>query len=168
MEVKLEEERLAKEAEHAAEQARIEAEEAAQAEAKAAEIAAMEAKIAAEHAAKEAAAEAEEASRAAALVPPPSPKIVEEQREAPVVEKPQKMASLAEAAVAVPGQSADAMFSYDDIAGVGRVVQGVDPSNREMYLRDDEFTKLFGMDKSAFSALPQWKRVAAKKKHKLF
>jgi hypothetical protein len=45
---------------------------------------------------------------------------------------------------------------------------GVDPANKETYLSDAEFQTLFGMDKAAFSALPKWKRQAAKKKNGLF
>ena len=45
---------------------------------------------------------------------------------------------------------------------------GVDPSKREAYVKDSVFESLFGMDRAAFAALPKWKQVAAKKKHKLF
>ena len=45
---------------------------------------------------------------------------------------------------------------------------GIDNTKRETYLEDEVFQSLFGMDKETFSALPGWKRTAAKKKHKLF
>ena len=45
---------------------------------------------------------------------------------------------------------------------------GVSEATREMYLGIAEFEALFGMDKTAFAALPGWKKTAAKKKHGLF
>ena len=44
----------------------------------------------------------------------------------------------------------------------------VDPTKKEDYLSDDQFLAKFGMDKEAFKLLPQWKKVAAKKKIGLF
>ena len=44
----------------------------------------------------------------------------------------------------------------------------VDPSKKEQYLADEEFQKIFGMDKAAFSKLAKWKQQSQKKKNKLF
>jgi hypothetical protein len=46
--------------------------------------------------------------------------------------------------------------------------KGVPAEQRETYLADAAFQDLFGMDKDAFEKLPQWKRTAAKKEHRLF
>mmetsp|Transcript_29113 Transcript_29113/g.56286 ORF Transcript_29113/g.56286 Transcript_29113/m.56286 type:complete len:378 (-) Transcript_29113:96-1229(-) len=45
---------------------------------------------------------------------------------------------------------------------------GVQPSAREFYLTDDEFERLFEMDRHDYIKLPKWKRIALKKKHNLF
>ena len=44
----------------------------------------------------------------------------------------------------------------------------VDPSCKELYLADLVFEELFGMNREAFEALQQWKRIALKKKVGLF
>ena len=46
--------------------------------------------------------------------------------------------------------------------------EGVDPTKKEMYLTDDEFKKVFEMDKPAFASLPAWKQNNLKKKAKLY
>jgi len=46
--------------------------------------------------------------------------------------------------------------------------EGIDGNKREIYLSNKEFAKLFGMDKEAFSQLPQWKQSSLKKDKKLF
>lgn len=58
------------------------------------------------------------------------------------------------------------VFSYADLAS--GIPEGVDPTKKEMYLSDAEFTEKFGMDKTAFAALPAWKAKTAKKKFNLF
>jgi len=45
---------------------------------------------------------------------------------------------------------------------------GVDTSQLENYLTDEDFQKLFGMDRASFAATPQWKRNSEKKKHNLY
>ncbi|KXS10777.1 hypothetical protein M427DRAFT_138875 [Gonapodya prolifera JEL478] len=45
---------------------------------------------------------------------------------------------------------------------------GLDPANLENYLIADEFKRLFGMEKSQFLALPQWKKTELKKKVDFF
>jgi hypothetical protein len=44
----------------------------------------------------------------------------------------------------------------------------VDPKNRERFLADDEFYKIFHMTKNEFANLPDFKRVRLKQQHKLF
>jgi len=44
----------------------------------------------------------------------------------------------------------------------------VDRDNRERYLADDVFMKLFQMDKPTFAALPAWKKKRLKQKVNLF
>jgi len=45
---------------------------------------------------------------------------------------------------------------------------GVQPSAREFHLTDDDFERLFEMDRHDYIKLPKWKRIALKKKHNLF
>lgn len=45
---------------------------------------------------------------------------------------------------------------------------GLDPKQKELYLSDASFEAVFGMNKEAWGKLAQWKKTAAKKKHKLF
>ncbi len=40
---------------------------------------------------------------------------------------------------------------------------GVDSTCKEKYLVDQDFSRLFGMTREAFNALPKWKRDNAKK-----
>jgi len=47
-------------------------------------------------------------------------------------------------------------------------VDEIDPSRKESYLSDAEFSSLFGMDKDSFYGQAQWKQNKAKKAHKLF
>lgn len=57
-------------------------------------------------------------------------------------------------------------YTIDELKGT--LPAGVDPTSKEMYLSDADFEKLFGCAKAAFSALPGWKKTAAKKKSGLF
>ncbi|EFO17951.2 hypothetical protein LOAG_10546 [Loa loa] len=45
---------------------------------------------------------------------------------------------------------------------------GVDLNRLEQYLNDDDFQSVFRMERTAFYALPQWKQIVLRKKHKLF
>ena len=38
----------------------------------------------------------------------------------------------------------------------------------QKYLTDEEFAKIFGMEKHEFDAKPRWKQIDLKKKYKLF
>ncbi|XP_076064195.1 advillin-like isoform X2 [Oratosquilla oratoria] len=49
-----------------------------------------------------------------------------------------------------------------------KLPEGVDPTQKEDYLSDAEFTKAFGCSKDEFTSLPKWKRVNLKKKAGLF
>ena len=39
----------------------------------------------------------------------------------------------------------------------------VDPDQKELYLHDAEFARVFNMERGAFEALPEWKRHQLKK-----
>ncbi|VDN82760.1 unnamed protein product [Brugia pahangi] len=45
---------------------------------------------------------------------------------------------------------------------------GIDLNRLEQYLNDDDFQSLFRMERIAFYALPHWKQIVLRKKHKLF
>jgi hypothetical protein len=45
---------------------------------------------------------------------------------------------------------------------------GIDVTQKQNYLSDEDFQSVFGMDKAAFNGLPKWKQQAAKKKNGLF
>ncbi|VDK71381.1 unnamed protein product [Litomosoides sigmodontis] len=45
---------------------------------------------------------------------------------------------------------------------------GIDLNRLEQYLSDDDFQSVFRMDRTAFHALPHWKQIVLRKKHKLF
>ena len=46
--------------------------------------------------------------------------------------------------------------------------KAMDGPNKEKYLSDDDFTKVFGMDRAAFSALSNWKQKKLKKNEGFF
>jgi hypothetical protein len=47
-------------------------------------------------------------------------------------------------------------------------VAGIDVTRREEYLDAATFQSVFGVDKTAFAAMPKWKRDAKKKEVGLF
>ncbi|KIZ07269.1 hypothetical protein MNEG_0682 [Monoraphidium neglectum] len=49
-----------------------------------------------------------------------------------------------------------------------RLEDGLDVSRKEEYLSNEEFTKIFGMEKDEFRAMPNWKRITVKKAKGLF
>eukprot|EP00735_Rhodelphis_limneticus_P007815 TRINITY_DN2046_c0_g1::TRINITY_DN2046_c0_g1_i1::g.21800::m.21800 TRINITY_DN2046_c0_g1::TRINITY_DN2046_c0_g1_i1::g.21800 ORF type:complete len:2204 (-),score=806.58,sp/P16157/ANK1_HUMAN/28.42/7e-14,sp/P16157/ANK1_HUMAN/28.93/5e-11,sp/P16157/ANK1_HUMAN/31.16/1e-10,sp/P16157/ANK1_HUMAN/29.83/1e-10,sp/P16157/ANK1_HUMAN/26.51/1e-08,Ank_2/PF12796.2/1.7e-09,Ank_2/PF12796.2/3.9e-15,Ank_2/PF12796.2/3.8e-11,PH/PF00169.24/8.1e-13,PH/PF00169.24/2.1e-14,Ank/PF00023.25/8.8e+03,Ank/PF00023.25/12,Ank/PF00023.25 len=55
---------------------------------------------------------------------------------------------------------------YEQLAS--KAVPGVDWSCQEAYLSDEEFQKLFGMNRTAFNNLSAWKRKTLKKEKNLF
>ena len=58
-------------------------------------------------------------------------------------------------------------FPLDQLKGM-QGADGIDPTNKEQYLEEEEFKKMFGIDLAAFLKLPVWKRQLEKKKHGLF
>ena len=44
----------------------------------------------------------------------------------------------------------------------------VDPENREAYLDNATFRRVFGTSRAQFAALPKWKRNSKKKEARLF
>ena len=45
-----------------------------------------------------------------------------------------------------------------------RVPIGLDPKRMQDYLLDNEFQEYFGMERSVFEAMPEWRKVALRKK----
>eukprot|EP01024_Parvocaulis_polyphysoides_P040084 TRINITY_DN3640_c0_g4_i2.p1 TRINITY_DN3640_c0_g4~~TRINITY_DN3640_c0_g4_i2.p1 ORF type:complete len:918 (-),score=215.37 TRINITY_DN3640_c0_g4_i2:1688-4390(-) len=64
----------------------------------------------------------------------------------------------------IPGQDE---IPYDELKDL-KLEDGIDPSRKELYLSDDEFQKLFKMDKDDFQGLPKWKQQNLKKGLHLF
>lgn len=54
-------------------------------------------------------------------------------------------------------------YSYADLLAK-KYPKGIDESALETYLEDDEFEKLFGMTRGAFTKLPMWQRVNIKRR----
>ena len=67
---------------------------------------------------------------------------------------------------AAPASFGGGTFSYEDLKS--SVPEGVNPSQKEDYLSDADFSKLFSMTRDAFRALPKWKRDTKKKELGLF
>eukprot|EP00850_Spirogloea_muscicola_P017023 SM000142S00537 [mRNA] locus=s142:328185:335262:+ [translate_table: standard] len=66
-------------------------------------------------------------------------------------------------------KAAPTAIPYDRLrVSSGYAAEGIDELHRETYLSGDEFEKLFGMSKSAFTGLPKWKRDQKKKLLDLF
>jgi hypothetical protein len=59
-------------------------------------------------------------------------------------------------------------YSYDSLRDIHNIPAGVEQHRRELYLSDEDFTRMFGIDKLGFRELPEWKRQAQKKKTGLF
>jgi len=59
-------------------------------------------------------------------------------------------------------------MSYDQLKDTNSLPPGIDRDNRERYLSDDDFQKLFQMDKATFDGLPPWKKKRMKSKLGLF
>jgi len=57
-------------------------------------------------------------------------------------------------------------FSYAELNGV--FPKGVDPTKKEAYLSEEEFTVVFGMGTAAFGELKQWKKNDLKRAKGLF
>jgi len=65
-----------------------------------------------------------------------------------------------------PGAGTFAVAQLQDPATAASL--GIDLSRKESYLSDADFSRVFGMDKTAFQALPQWKQSKLKKDANLF
>lgn len=61
----------------------------------------------------------------------------------------------------------DAFYSLTDLQGMSGN-DGIDPSQKEMYLSDNVFQEAFGSDKASFGSKPKWRQVILKKKVGLF
>ena len=59
-------------------------------------------------------------------------------------------------------------IAYSALKDAQDLPSGVDPAKKELSLSNEEFDSIFGMDKTAFSSLPTWKRNAKKKELGLF
>jgi len=57
-----------------------------------------------------------------------------------------------------------AFYTYDALKDSKSLPSGVDSENRELYLADDVFLKMFKMDKATFQKLPAWKKKRLKQK----
>jgi len=66
---------------------------------------------------------------------------------------------------AAPGSK---FFTYDALKAEKDLPPDVDKNEKEKYLADDVFLKMFKMDKATFSKLPVWKKKRLKQKVDLF
>lgn len=78
-------------------------------------------------------------------------------------------AAAAPVAAAAYPEGVQAFFAYETLRlPKSELPAGVDYHTREQYLADDEFAKIFGMDKAAFAKLPNWRKKQKKQKAGLF
>jgi len=63
--------------------------------------------------------------------------------------------------------SITAKFTFAQLTAAS-LPEGLDPTQKEQYLVEDEFKTRFGMSRAEFNALPQWKKNALKKKAGLY
>lgn len=62
-----------------------------------------------------------------------------------------------------------ARFSYEQLLRPDAARElGIDPAGKHLYLDDDEFARVFGMDKAAFAALKKWRQTQLRKDKRLF
>ena len=59
-------------------------------------------------------------------------------------------------------------YPYEHLRTGAAWPPGVGVENREGFLADDEFDRVFGMARSAYAALPSWKRAQLRQKADLF
>jgi hypothetical protein len=59
-------------------------------------------------------------------------------------------------------------FKYEQLKGRGNCPVGVDPSNKELHLSEEDFQKVFGMSIHDYRPLPQWKKNNLKKSVDMF
>ncbi len=82
------------------------------------------------------------------------------------VEDTNEAPSAPSASIKMMAPGSGATFSYEELKN--SCPEGVPPHAKETFLSDDEFQKVFQMDKNAFESLAKWKQQAAKKKVGLF
>ncbi len=63
--------------------------------------------------------------------------------------------------------SVSAKFTFAQLSAAV-LPEGVDASQKEQYLADDEFKQVLGISRAEFNALPGWKKANARKKSGLF
>ncbi|GAX81454.1 hypothetical protein CEUSTIGMA_g8883.t1 [Chlamydomonas eustigma] len=56
---------------------------------------------------------------------------------------------------------------YEELVKL-RLEDGIDPTRKEDYLTDEEFLKVFSVEREKFKKLPDWKRQLKKKEVSLF
>lgn len=54
------------------------------------------------------------------------------------------------------------LFSHEELKGL-KLESGIDCTQKEAYLSDEEFAKVFGKDRETFMAQPKWRQQLAKK-----
>ncbi|EFC46702.1 coronin [Naegleria gruberi] len=59
-------------------------------------------------------------------------------------------------------------YSYAILTSGANIPEGIDKSKLESYLSNEEFQKVFGMDKKKFATLQNWKQTSLKKEKNLF
>lgn len=63
-----------------------------------------------------------------------------------------------------PGQQS---YGFEELKGL-RAESGIDMTQKEAYLSDDEFAKVFKKDRAEWAKLPAWRRTLLKKEQGLF
>ena len=59
-------------------------------------------------------------------------------------------------------------YPYEDLIDPYRMLDGVDPCNKEVHLSDQDFIKYFKCTKEEFKGMKKWKKDSMKQKLKLF
>jgi hypothetical protein len=60
------------------------------------------------------------------------------------------------------------VYTFEELKRKDFLPKTVDKSVLENYLSDEEFLKVFGMDREAWNKLPSWKQVPKKKEVGLY
>ena len=68
-------------------------------------------------------------------------------------------------ATVVPAPEVNNKYTYEEL--LTRPAD-VDPLSQELFLRDDEFVKVFGIERRVFEGLPLWKQRRRKREVQLF
>ena len=68
----------------------------------------------------------------------------------------------------VSGYARGKTYPYALLRSEADLPSDVDPTCKESYLNEEDFQRIFQMDKEAFEAIPQWRKVQLKKAAKLF